>query len=54
MDRRPPQGELNLNSFAQDELSYCHHRDGLRPGSITDVNESLRTATMQRVGQGAL
>jgi hypothetical protein len=56
---------LNLNSFAQVELNYCHHRDGLRPGSITDVNESLRTATMQirrtpgagrthptRVGQG--
>ncbi len=28
-------------------MSYCHQRDGLRPGSIADVNESLRTATKQ-------
>jgi len=48
--------ELNLKHFAQVELSYhCHHRydvafsigDGLRPGSIADANESLRTATTQ-------
>ena len=37
----------NLKSFAQVELNYCHHRDGLRPGSIADANESLRTATTQ-------
>ena len=28
-------------------MNYCHHRDGLRPGSIADANESLRTATTQ-------
>ena len=26
--------ELNLESFSRIELSYCHHRDGLRPGLI--------------------
>jgi hypothetical protein len=39
--------ELNLKSFAQVELNHCHQRDGLRPGSIADANESLRTATKQ-------
>jgi len=29
------------------ELNHCHQRDGLRPGSIADANESLRTATKQ-------
>ena len=38
---------MNLKSFAQVELNYCHQRDGLRPGSIADANESLRTATKQ-------
>ncbi len=45
---------MNLKHFAQVELSYhCHHRydvafgDGLRPGSIADANESLRTGTTQ-------
>ncbi len=32
-------------------MSYCHHRDGLRPGSIADANESLRTATMPQFGE---
>ena len=47
---------MNLKSFAQVELNY--HRNhcydvafsiggGLRPGSIADANESLRTATTQ-------
>jgi len=39
--------ELNLKNIAQVELSYRHHRDSLRPGSIGDANESLRTATTQ-------
>ena len=39
--------ELNLKSFAQVELNHCHQRDGLRPGSIADANESLRAATKQ-------
>ena len=38
---------MNLKSFAQVELNHCHQRDGLRPGSIADANESLRTATKQ-------
>jgi phosphomethylpyrimidine synthase len=38
---------LNLKSFARVELNHCHQRDGLRPGSIADANESLRTATTQ-------
>ena len=41
--------ELNLKSFAQVEFNYCHQRDGLRPGSIADAAESLRTATTQFV-----
>ena len=32
-------------------MSYCHHRDDLRPGSIADANESLRTATMPQFGE---
>jgi len=28
-----------LNRFAQVEWSYCHHRDGLRPGLIADAND---------------
>ncbi|MCI0539022.1 MAG: hypothetical protein L0Z50_27765 [Verrucomicrobiales bacterium] len=28
-------------------MSYGHQRDGLRPGSIADANQSLRTATDQ-------
>ncbi|MBI3851669.1 MAG: phosphomethylpyrimidine synthase ThiC [Verrucomicrobia bacterium] len=35
-----------MKSFAQVELSCCHHCDRLRPGPIADANESLRTATM--------
>jgi hypothetical protein len=52
--------ELNLKSFAQVELNYCHHRDGLRPsstrrgrarrGRLPNANESLRTATMPQFG----
>ena len=34
--------ELNLKRFAQVELSYCHHRDGLRPGSIADANDQAQ------------
>jgi len=36
---------LNLKSLSQVELNHCHQRDGLRPGSIADANESLRTTT---------
>ncbi|MBM3878026.1 MAG: hypothetical protein FJ386_15165, partial [Verrucomicrobia bacterium] len=46
--------ELNLKSFNPVELKCEPHlplnrhlRDGLRPGSIADANESLRTATKQ-------
>ena len=39
--------ELNLKSFCPVELNHCQQRDGLRPGSIADANESLRTATKQ-------
>ena len=56
--------ELNLKRFNPVELK-CephlpfnrHQRDGLRPGSIADANESLRTATTQfgeLQGQGEL
>jgi uncharacterized sulfatase len=38
---------LNLKNFHPVELSCCHQRNGLRPGSIADANESLRTATKQ-------
>jgi thiamine biosynthesis protein ThiC len=38
---------LNLKSLSQVELNHYHQRDGLRPGSIADANESLRTATTQ-------
>jgi len=36
---------LNLKSFAQVELSYCHHRNGLRPGSIADANDEGASRT---------
>jgi len=48
--------ELNLKSFTQVKRSYHRHHcydvvfssgDGLRPGSIADANETLRTATKQ-------
>jgi len=40
--------ELNLKRFNPVELNHHRYqRDGLRPGSIADANESLRTATKQ-------
>ena len=33
---------MNLKSFNPVELSYCHQRDGLRPGSIADANDQAR------------
>ncbi len=42
---------IDLKSFAQLELSYCHHRDGPRPGSIADAIEPLRTATKPQFGE---
>ncbi len=32
-------GELILKRFAQVELNHCYHRDGLRPGSIANLNQ---------------
>jgi thiamine biosynthesis protein ThiC len=42
---------LNLKSFAQVELSYCHHRDGLRPASIADANDEGASRTGHQFGE---
>jgi len=42
---------LNLKSFAQVELSYCHHRDGLRPGSIADANDQAQFGELEVQGE---
>jgi len=36
-----------LKSFAQVELSNCHQRDGLRPGSIADANDEAQFAELK-------
>jgi thiamine biosynthesis protein ThiC len=53
--------ELNLKSFAQVELSYCHHRDGLRPGStrraralsrqVADANDEAQFGELKVQGE---
>jgi len=35
---------LNLKSFAQVELNYCHHRDGLRPLSAVSAQAGASIA----------
>jgi thiamine biosynthesis protein ThiC len=42
---------LNLKSFAQVELSYCHQRDGLRPGSIADANDEAQFGELEVQGE---
>ena len=49
--RRKLSRELNLKSFAQVELSYCHHRDGLRPGSIANANDEGASRTGHQFGE---
>ena len=43
--------ELNLKRFAQVELSYCHLRDGLRPGSIADANDQAQFGELEVQGE---
>jgi len=43
--------ELILKSFAPVELSYCHQRDGLRPGSIADANDQAQFGELQVQGE---
>jgi phosphomethylpyrimidine synthase len=43
--------ELNLKHFAQVELSYCHQRDGLRPGSIADANDQAQFGELEVQGE---
>ena len=43
--------ELNLKSFAQVELNYRHHRDGLRPGSIADANDQAQFGELEVQGE---
>ena len=43
--------ELNLKSFAQVELSHCHQRDGLRPGSIADANDQAQFGELEVQGE---
>ncbi len=40
-----------LKRFAQVELSYCHHRDGLRAGSIADANDEGASRTGHQFGE---
>ena len=55
---------MNLKSFAQVELSYCHHRDGLRPlaapryrlarqagGSIAEANDEAQFGELKVPGE---
>jgi thiamine biosynthesis protein ThiC len=42
---------LNLKSFAQVELSYCHQRDGLRPSSIADANDEAQFGELKVQGE---
>jgi thiamine biosynthesis protein ThiC len=42
---------LNLKSFAQVELNYCHRRDGLRPASIADANDEGASRTGHQFGE---
>jgi len=42
---------LNLKSFAQVELNYCHRRDGLRPGSIADANDEAQFGELKVQGE---
>ena len=42
---------MNLKSFAQVELSYCHQRDGLRPGSIADANDEAQFGELKVQGE---
>ena len=42
---------MNLKHFAQVELNYCHHRDGLRPGSIADANDQARFGELEVQGE---
>ena len=42
---------LNLKSFFQVVLSYCHHRDGLRPGSIADANDEAHFGELKVQGE---
>ena len=40
-----------MKSFAQVELSYCYHRDGLRPGSIADANDQAQCGELDVQGE---
>jgi hypothetical protein len=42
---------LNLNSFPQVELNYCHQRDGLRSGSIADANDQAQFGELEAQGE---
>ena len=42
---------MNLKSFAQVELNYCHHCDGLRPGSIADANDEAQFGELKVQGE---
>ena len=43
--------ELNLKSLSQVELNHCHHRDGLRPGSIADANDQAQFGELEVQGE---
>jgi len=42
---------LNLKSLSQVELNHCHHRDGLRPGSIADANYEAQFGELKVQGE---
>ena len=42
---------MNLKRFNPVELNYCHHRDGLRPGSIADANDQAQFGELQVQGE---
>ena len=42
---------MNLKSLSQIELSHCHQRDGLRPGSIADANDQAQFGELEVQGE---